>query len=223
MQSYKNIYLLGTSHISIESVNQVRGFIESKRPEFIAIELDKKRLFSLLNKKKLEFRDISILGIKGFLINLIGSYIEKKLGKLVGTSPGSEMKVAIELAREHKLKLALIDQEIDITLKRLSKAITWREKLRFIKDIVKGLITRKPQIKPFDLRKVPPKSTIRKIISLVKKSYPSIYKVLIKERNEVMAKNLYNLMTKYPDSKILAIIGAGHEEDIAKILKRSFR
>ena len=219
MQSYKNIYLLGTSHISIESINQVRGFIESNKPEIVAIELDKKRLYSLLHKRKLKFSDIRSLGVKGFIINLIAAYIEKKLGKLVGTSPGDEMKTAINLVKEHKLSLALIDQDIEITLKKLAKAITWREKLRFVKEVIKGLITRKPQIEPFDLRKVPPKKTIKKMISLIRTTYPGVYKVLIEERNEVMAKNLYNLITKYPDKKIFAIVGAGHEEDILKLIR----
>ena len=219
MQSYKNIYLLGTSHISIESINQVREFIESNKPEIVAIELDKKRLYSLLHKRKLKFSDIRSLGVKGFIINLIAAYIEKKLGKLVGTSPGDEMKTAINLVKEHKLSLALIDQDIEITLKKLAKAITWREKLRFVKEVIKGLITRKQQIEPFDLRKVPPKKTIKKMISLIRTTYPGVYKVLIEERNEVMAKNLYNLITKYPDKKIFAIVGAGHEEDILKLIR----
>src|SRR3989344_3808347 len=218
MQSYKNIYLLGTSHISVESINQVKEFIESNKPEIVAIELDKKRLYSLLHKRKLKLSDVKSLGIKGFIIHLIAAYIEKKLGKLVGTSPGDEMKTAINLVKEHKLSLALIDQDIEITLKKLAKAITWREKLRFVKEIIKGLITRKPQIEPFDLRKVPPKKTIKKMISLIRTNYPGVYKVLIEERNEVMAKNLYNLITKYPDKKIFAIVGAGHEEDIFTII-----
>ena len=221
MQSYKNIYLLGTSHISVESINQVKEFIESNKPEIVAIELDKKRLYSLLHKRKLKLSDVKSLGIKGFIIHLIAAYIEKKLGKLVGTSPGDEMKTAINLVKEHKLSLALIDQDIEITLKKLAKAITWREKLRFVKEIIKGLITRKPQIEPFDLRKVPPKKTIKKMISLIRTNYPGVYKVLIEERNEVMAKNLYNLITKYPDKKIFAIVGAVHEEDILKIIRRN--
>src|SRR3989338_8740146 len=106
MQSYKNIYLLGTSHISIDSVNQVRKFIETNKPDIVSIELDKKRLHALFNKRSLKLKDIRVLGVKGFLINLIGSYIEKKLGKLVGTSPGSEMKMAISLVKQYKLQLA---------------------------------------------------------------------------------------------------------------------
>ncbi len=223
MLSYRNIYLLGTSHIAQESIDQVKEFIEAKKPEIIAVELDQKRVYALFHKKKLSIKDIKQLGVKGFLINLVGAYIEKKLGKLVGVHPGSEMKTAIKLAKKHKLTMALIDQDISITLKRLSKSITWREKLRFIKEIIKGIITRKQQIEPFDLKKTPPKETIEKMIQMVKQSYPNVYKVLVEERNQVMAKNLYSLMTNNPDKKIFAIVGAGHEEGIIKILRGNSR
>src|SRR3989344_7482429 len=221
MLSYRNIYLRGTSHVAQESVDKVKEFIESKKPEIIAIELDQNRAYALFHKRKLSLKDIRHLGVKGFLINLIGVYIEKKLGKLVGVTPGSEMKTAIKLAKKQKLAIALIDQDIGITLKKLSKSVTWREKLRFVKEIIKGLITRKPQIEPFDLRKVPPKKTIKKMISLIRTNYPGVYKVLIEERNQIMAKNLYSLMTNNPDKIIFAIVGAGHEEDILKIIRRN--
>ena len=38
------------------------------------------------------------------------------------------------------------------------------------------------------------KETIKKLTNKVKKRYPSVYNVLIKERNEIMAKNLAHLM-----------------------------
>ena len=41
----------------------------------------------------------------------------KKLGKIVNTKPGDEMRAAIKLAKENNIKIALIDQRIEITLK----------------------------------------------------------------------------------------------------------
>jgi pheromone shutdown protein TraB len=149
---------------------------------------------------------------------LIGAWAEKKLGKLVGVAPGSEMKKAVMLARKNKLKIALIDQDIEITLRRFSKALTWKEKWNFIADIVKQIFAGNREIK-FDLTKVPDRKIIRKLIDKVKIRYPNIYKVLIEERNEVMAKNLEKIMEEHQGKKILAIIGAGHEEDIIDIIK----
>ena len=55
------------------------------------------------------------------------------------------MLTAVKLAKKHKIQLALIDQDIEITLKRLSQEITWREKFNFLADIIKAVIFRKKE------------------------------------------------------------------------------
>jgi pheromone shutdown-related protein TraB len=219
MKIYKNLTIIGTSHIAKESILEVKNFILNNKPEIIALELDKRRLISLFNKRKLKLNNIKDIGLKGFLINWIGAHIEKKLGKLVGVSPGSEMKLAADLGRKYNAKIALIDQDISITLKKLMKRMTLKEKLRIVKDLFKGFILKKSDVEAFDLRKVPKEELIVKLIEKVKERYPSIYEVLIKERNEHMAKGLYKIINDNKDNKILAIIGAGHENGIWKILQ----
>ena len=222
MQVYKNLAIIGTSHISIESVNEVKNFIEKNKPEIIALELDPKRYLSLVNKDNLKrnaLKEVLSLGVKGYLINVVGSYIEKKLGKVVGVKPGSEMIEAISLAKKYNLKLALIDQDITITLKKLSKEVRFREKFKIFKDILKGIFSKKQEVVKIDLRKVPSQELINKIIKKVKKDYPGVYNVLIKERNEVMAKALNKIINLNNDKKILAIIGAGHEKEVIRLIR----
>lgn len=218
MQHYKNLIIIGTSHISIESVREVRKEIVERSPEVVAIELDKVRLQSLLSeeKRKLSIRDIKELGVKGFLFNVVGAYVENKLGKLVNVKPGSEMKEAILAARKVKADVALVDQDVRITMKRLSQALTWREKFRFVGDILKSFVKRERI--PIDLTKVPEKKMIHKLTNQLKKRYPSIYRVLIAERNAVIAKNLYTLMQGR--KSIIAVIGAGHEDDVIALIKK---
>lgn len=218
MKKYRNLIVVGTSHIAIESVRAVESVILNERPGIVALELDRIRFLSLVSgdKRKLKIKDVWQLGLKGFLINLIGAWVEKKLGEMVGTPPGSDMLKAVQTARSVGADIALIDQDIRITLRKLSKTITWKEKLMFVWDIIKGVVVRKPVIK-FDLRKVPSEEVIEKLTSLVKKSYPSFYKVLIEERNEVMSKSLYKLMSL--NKQIVAVVGAGHEKEIIRLVK----
>ncbi|HLC65024.1 MAG TPA: TraB domain-containing protein [Candidatus Nanoarchaeia archaeon] len=217
---YGNLTIIGSSHIARESMNEVKGFIEKEKPDIVAIELDKHRASALLAKKKskIRLRDIRKIGVKGYIFSLIGAWAEKKLGEHVGVAPGSEMKTALKLAMKHNLKIAFIDQDIAITLRRFSNALTWKEKWTFLKDIFRGLVLRKREVE-FDLRKVPPKEVIKILVDKVRKDYPNVYRVLITERDKVMAANLENLMKKYPDKKILAVVGAGHEEGIMENLK----
>ncbi len=218
---YKNLIMIGTSHIARQSIDEVKNAIEFYAPEIIALELDKKRLPALMQAKqgKLKIRDIRKVGFKGFIFSLIGEWAERKLGEKVNIKPGSEMKTAFKIAGKKGIKIALIDQDIEVTLKKFSDRLTWKEKFNFAADILKSLILRKKEIE-FDLTKVPDKKIIEKLIRKVKKRYPNVYNVLIKDRNKIMARNLYRLINKNPDKKMVAIVGAGHEEEIIKIIKK---
>jgi len=84
-------------------------------------------------------------------------------------------------------------------------------------DLFKGIFLRKGIY--IDLSKVPPQKVIDKLISDVKKRYPNVYRVLIKERNEYMARRLAEIKKHYPEDNIIAVVGAGHEKEIGQLLK----
>jgi len=219
--NYKNLVFLGTSHIARQSLDEVKEYIEREKPGIIAIELDRARLDALLSKepRKVSLRIIRKIGLKGFIFSLIGAWAEKKLGKIVGVAPGSEMKQAVKLAKKYNIKIALIDQDIQITLKRFSSSITWKEKWNFLADIVKAFFVRDKELQ-FDLRTVPEKNIIKKLVRKVKERYPNVYKTLIEERNIVLANNIKKLMGAEPDKKILVIIGAGHVDDVLELIRK---
>ncbi len=216
MIKYKNLYLIGTSHISKDSVKEVEDRITKLNPKVVALELDRSR-FNLLNskvKRKFRLSSIKSLGLKAFLLNLIGAWFERRLGKKVGTEPGSEMKKAIELARKFKFEICLIDQDIKQTLNKLLSRISRKEKINLLKDLLFG-----DGRHNFNISEVPTEKEISKIINKLKIKYPSFYLTIIKERNELMAKNLYKLMNLYPNNKIVGIVGAGHEKAIVGEIK----
>lgn len=213
------LQIIGTSHISPESIKKVEISILEKKPDIVAIELDSARFYALLSKKrKIRLSDIKKIGLKGWLFATIGAWAERSLGAKVGVSPGTEMLTAAKIAKQTGAKIAFIDQEINITLKKLSKEITWKEKWNFLLDIIKGLLFR--QGIKFDLSKVPPKQLIKKLVEDVKKRYPTIHKVLIEERNDIMAQRLAYLLSTHPESYIIAVIGAGHEDEVKELVKR---
>ena len=226
---YKNLNIIGTSHIAKQSIDSVKNTILDEKPDIVALELDKNRLYGLMHdqKRKISISAIPKIGFKGFLFSWIGSIIQKKLGDYVGVAPGSEMKTAIRLAKKQKARIALIDQDIEVTLKRFSRYLTWKEKWNLLVDIFKGVVLRKSELedigmKKIDLTRVPSKEIVRKLIKKMKQRYPNICKVLIDERNKIMAKNLSCLMNEYPEKKILAVVGAGHEEEIVELIKKEF-
>jgi len=218
------LVIVGTSHIAKQSVKEIKDAIELHKPDCIAIELDSQSVHSLFEKeRKMDLSMIKVVGIKGFLFAVIGSFVQKKLGKFVDMEPGADMKTAVEIARDQHIKLALIDQPIHITLQRISKAFTWKEKMRFVGDIIRAVFTPKKELKrrgleQFDLTGVPSKKIITSLVKELKERYPSLYKVLIEERNVYMVEKLKEL-AKTEVQTVVCVIGAGHEEGMLELLK----
>jgi len=217
---HKNVVLVGTSHIAKESIDKITDVFASFNPDIVCVELDHNRLNSLLSGEKPDrsfWNGVKNYGLSGYLFAIIGGFVQEKLGNVVGVKPGSDMLAAVSLARSNHKTLHLVDQDIEITLKRFSKAFTWREKFRLVGDIFRAPFSKRQNI---DLNKVPKEELVNKLMGDLKKRYPSIYTVLIDERNKVMAKNIYTIMSKNEDKKILAVIGAGHEKELLHLIKQ---
>ncbi len=226
---YKKLTIIGTSHIAKESLEEIEQAFHDHKPEIVAVELDRKRLHSLMadQKNKVTIKDMGRVGVKGYLFALIGGWLQRKLGMTVGVMPGSEMKLAVEMARKTGAKIALIDQDIELTLRKFSQRLTWREKFRFLADMFKSLLFKKKMMKEIgldeeklDLSKVPGKDLVRKLIKQLETRYPNVYDVLVRQRNHIMANNLTRLMHQYPDETVLAVVGAGHEEEMLQLIKK---
>ena len=219
MHRYKNILIIGTSHIAQQSINEVEDIITKELPDVVALELDPARFHALLNKdksKRIRLRDMRHIGVKAWAFARIGEYAERTLGERVGVTPGSEMVAAAATAKKHNLSIALIDQSLDVTLKRLSKGITWKEKFRFAGELISAPFSKK-KVK-FNLTQVPKQEMISEMVGHVKKKYPNVYRVLVHERNIYMAKHLFTLMQHH--EKIIAVVGAGHEKEMIEEIKK---
>jgi len=228
MIRYKNLMIIGTSHVSKESIKEIRSvFVEDF--SVVAIELDKGRLYALLHpetqKERMSFSMIRRVGLKGFLFALIGKYVQEKIGKSLDVKPGSDMLEAYKQAKEKNFDVKLIDEEIEKVLKKISKEMKLSEKMRFVKDLIFSSLfpkkyAKKYNIENIDLSKVPSEELIEKMISAMRKDYPSIYKILVEDRNNIMARRIYGLMNS--NYKVLAVVGAGHEKEILSLIEEHF-
>ena len=211
--------LIGTSHVAQESKQKIKKAFSEFQPDIIAIELDKQRYSALVNKEKssMGISAIRQLGITGYLFALIGKFVQKRVGNMVGMNPGEEMLLGATLAKNNKLQLALIDQDVKITLRGLSKKVPFSEKMRMVKDFLFAPFSKQEKVK-LDLTKVPPSELIEKLMGQMRKSYPRFYAVLVEDRNKYMAKQIFLILRNNPEKKIMAIVGAGHEEGIHRNL-----
>ncbi len=221
------IKILGTSHVAKQSLKEIEKYIEDNQPDIVAVELDRNRLTALLHNQKkqhLSIKEIRNIGFTGFIFASIGSYVQNKIGKLVEVNPGEDMLTAVKLAKQHNLKIALIDQNIKVTLQKISKSFKFTDLFKLFVDGFNGLFFKERELKKYglneiDFNKVPSKKVIKKVINGLSIRYPNLYKVLVHERNIYMVRNLVNIQKHHPDSNILAVVGAGHEDGMLKILE----
>ena len=209
--------IVGTSHVSFESKQRIKKEFANFQPDIIAVELDRARLQGLLRKEKTSLNPSAIfkIGFLGYLFAVIGKLVQNKVGKMTGMQAGEEMLLGVNLAKNNKLILALIDQDIQITLKNLSKKTKIRERFKILKDI---LFSKSKKIK-IDVSKIPTDEVILKLTEELRLEYPGMYSALIEDRNKYMAKKAFGLLNQFPDKKVLIIIGAGHKEGLEKHLK----
>ncbi|MFB6265849.1 MAG: TraB/GumN family protein [Candidatus Nanohaloarchaea archaeon] len=200
------IEIVGTSHIAGEELAGIREKISEEDPEVVAVELDPKRLHALMNGGG--------RGSPGSAFQLLLKTVQNLLGRKTGVAPGSDMLEAFNEAQREGIDAALIDRDIGLTLARLQD-VPAKEKLKF-----SGFLFVSPFLlgsRSIDLQKVPGEDVIGEMLVRLEVGFPEIYRVLVEERNRVMAERLEELEREYGD--VLAFVGAGHVSGIKKMIE----
>ncbi len=214
----KELILIGTAHISKKSQELVDEIIKKEKPDIVAVELCKSRYDTLMNENKWQNTKITEIIKKRktylFLMNLILSVIQKKIGADIKILPGAEMLAAIKSAEKQKAKIALIDRDIQITLKRAWARARFMEKAELLSEIIEGLLL-KDKIDEKTIEEIKGKDIIAHMMEDFGKKMPNAKKVLIDERNIYIANKILALEGK----KIVAVIGVGHIDGVKEHLK----
>ncbi|MFQ6009913.1 MAG: TraB/GumN family protein [Candidatus Aenigmatarchaeota archaeon] len=202
--------VIGTSHISPRSIENVRNTILKEKPGCVAIELCPERYRALRSGY---YRPSLRFGLTHYVLAVIQQYLGKKTGVL----PGSEMLVAADTGLSTGAKVILIDKDIREIMYEISR-IGFVEKFRLFAKILLSLLfspfSKKQRI---DLSRVPPERIIEEAMRMMKRDMPSFYKILVEDRNRYMARWIKELSKKY--DKIVVVVGAGHRKGLEKMLK----
>ncbi len=216
-----NIILVGTAHISKESVDEVKQVIEKYNPDIVAVELCKRRYEVIVEKDKWENTPVTqLLKSNNAYIVLAQTFlssIQRKLGKEYGVEPGSEMVAAIDEAKKHNLDIALVDRDISVTLKRAWRKMGLREKFRLFWEFMKAMVGYDEEdLEDLDLKELMKEDVISALMKEFSEIAPSASNVLINERDKYIAKKIYDESKK---GKVVAVVGAGHINGIKNYLE----
>ncbi|MEZ7994768.1 MAG: TraB/GumN family protein [Candidatus Poseidoniaceae archaeon] len=211
-----NLRILGTAHVATASVEAVRHHIAEYQPDIVAVELCKSRHEALTSDRRLDKEGLLKVVKEGkaplVLIQSLLAAEQRKLGLDEGQQPGAELIAAVEEAKAAGLEVALVDRDIQVTLRRAWKNMRFIEKFRVLKSL----------LGQDDEEEVPDVNTLlddsdllSSLMEELRGFSPGAGKVLIDERDEYLATKISALNT---EKKVLAVVGAGHLAGIKEYL-----
>jgi pheromone shutdown-related protein TraB len=217
-----SVRLLGTAHVSAESVTEVEETIEAERPDVVAVELDEGRYRQLQGElpEDLDAGDL----LRGntvfqFLAYWMLSYVQTRLGERFDIEPGADMRAAVETAESLGLGVALVDRDIQTTMQRFWARMTFLEKLKLIGGLILGLFGYDAgrDEEPLDVEELTDADVVTAMMEEFRRFSPGGAEALIDERDAYIAHKLLRLRESGHD--VLAVVGAGHREGIERYLE----
>jgi len=204
--------IVGTAHVSKESVDEVEAAFAEFNPDVVAVELDPGR-YAALKKKMAEPTVSEVLQSGNFtqlLIQWTLSYLQRKIGMDVGVEHGAEMKAAIAKAEEGHKRIALIDRDIRITLSRFWKTMSLWEKIKMFYALSASIVGVEGE--EIDIESLKRDDVIAFAMEEFRKFSPNGARALIDERDAFLAHQL--LALNAGEGRVLAVIGAGHVKGV---------
>ena len=205
----ENIRLIGTAHVSMGSIELVRSEIETWKPDVVAVELCASRHSALVEDRRLDKESLLKVIKEGKAPLVIAQGMlaaeQRKLGLDEGLQPGAELLEAVRLAEENECEVALVDRDIQVTLRRAWSRMGWRERFRLLYSLVaeddedEDVPSVDEILRDGDLMTM--------MLEELREAAPGAGVVLVDERDEYLA---HSILGHSDGKRVLAVIGAGH-------------
>lgn len=209
----RELYLIGTAHVSKDSVQLVEDTIVKLQADTICVELDEQRLESITRENR--FKDLDIIQIikRKRLFFFIGQFVlstfQKRMSEKTGSKPGAEFKRAVELAQAGEAKLVMADRNIGVTLKRAWRLTRFRDKFKLIAGLAGG---GEADISAEEIEKMKTMDAIDRMVGEFAEELPVTKQVLIDERDAFLTGEIQRNLGK----TTVAVVGAGHVPGMLK-------
>ena len=135
-----NLRLLGTAHISKASADAARREVAEYEPDIVAIELCKSRLDALTQPDRFDNETLGKVLREGkaplVLFQSMLAVEQRRMGLAEGEKPGTDLLAAMQAAAEAEKEVALVDRDIQVTLRRAWRKMRFREKWRVMSALL---------------------------------------------------------------------------------------
>lgn len=203
----RTITLIGTAHVSAESITEVENTIRELKPDSVAVELDEKRADSIRNKDK--YSQLDIVKVlkrgEGFLLlaNLVLASFQRRMGQNVGVQPGDEMLAGMKTADELGIPTVMADRAIQVTLKRAWAKNSFWGKCKLLAALLSSAFSNE-DMSAQDIENIKEKNEMDSMMNELADYMPVVKEVLIDERNVYLAKNIWEAK----GNSVVAVLGA---------------
>ncbi len=213
----RTVILVGTAHVSQQSVELVQEVIQREKPDKVCIELDEKRLQALSDENRWQKLDLKTViknrQLSTLMVSIMMASYQKKLGDNLGVAPGAELLAASRTAAGLGIPVCLCDRDIRITLRRAWKSTSLFRKFYLLSSLIAGMFDSE-EIDEEKLEELKKQDVLTELMAEMGDSLPVMKRVLIDERDVYMAEQI----KRTPGQRLVAIVGAGHLEGIKKHL-----
>jgi len=213
----REFILVGTAHVSRESVDLVREVIEKEQPDCVCIELDAQRYEALSHRTRWESLDLKQIIRKKQLAPLIANLLlasyQKKLGGALGVLPGTELLEAARAAEALDIPVALCDRDVRVTLRRVWASMSMWNKSKLLSVIAISAFD-SPELDEAELRRLRDQDVLTELMNELGEALPALKYTLIDERDTFLSQK----MLESTGDRVVAVVGAGHVEGIRRAL-----
>lgn len=216
------VTILGTAHVSRASADKVRDLLEQGTYDAVAVELCPSRYNAILNPDSLAKMDLFKVMREGKVAMVtaslaLGAY-QQRMAEHFGIEPGAEMRVAIQMARAAELPVLLIDREIGVTLRRIYRRVPWWRRFALLSGLLASVISRE-QVSEEEIERLKEGDMLETTFSQFADQQRDLFVPLIEERDRYMAARLRAEVEQSSHRNVLAVVGAGHLQGIARNLQ----
>ena len=214
--------LLGTAHVSRQSVEAVHALLHAEPFEAVAVELCASRAEGLRNPKAILQMDLFRVVREGKVGMVAASLalgaFQRRIAERFGIEPGAEMLAAMQGADERGLPSWLIDREVGTTLKRAWRGVGLRERMRVLGSLAAGVLGGEDASEK-EIEALKQGDLLEDAFGEFARDSAALYRGLIEERDRYMAASLLQHVQRHPQiRRVLVVIGAGHLAGISRLL-----
>lgn len=210
--------------MSRKSAEEVERVIKMVQPGTIMVELCPERAKRIMEPQ--QKMDGNVLAEVLKALGMPGDLTQKLLGaglkgmyavlKHTGLEPGLEFKVALQQANALRAKVVLGDRDVHQTLQRLSKQFSLPDLMRMM--IPGAVAPPPPELERVfqastsmeeGIERMKNRSTVRAMVSYMRQNNPGAVRVILDERDDIMAEALMRC-----EGRVVGVVGLAHLDGI---------